>query len=319
MTDPIADMLTRIRNAIAAKHSRVDIPASKLKLEIARILKEEGYINNFVIKGEGLKRTVRIFLRYDARGTSSITHLQRISTPRVRRLERHSEGARRLWHQHRVDLERFDERQGGASRKHRRRAVGPDLLIGTNVMSRIGRKVIAVPKGVTVTIHEQELEVKGPKGTLKTPIPQGISFKVEGEELKAERASDEQAALHGLARALANNAIVGVTEGFSKQMDVVGVGYKADVQGKKIVFSLGYSHPIEFPLPAEVDAKAERLTTKGSIQQYQTTLTLTSIDKQKLGQVAAEMHKLRKPDAYKGKGVRYANVPIKLKPGKTGK
>jgi large subunit ribosomal protein L6 len=186
-------------------------------------------------------------------------------------------------------------------------------------MSRIGKKVIAVPKGVSITVHDSELEVKGPKGTLKTPIPNGISFKVEGEELRAERASDEQAALHGLARALANNAIVGVTEGFSKQMDVVGVGYKADVQGKKIVFSLGYSHPIEFPLPPEVDAKAERLTTKGSIQQYQTTLTLTSIDKQKLGQVAAEMHKLRKPDAYKGKGVRYANVPIKLKPGKTGK
>ncbi|HTG91428.1 MAG TPA: 50S ribosomal protein L6 [Pyrinomonadaceae bacterium] len=186
-------------------------------------------------------------------------------------------------------------------------------------MSRIGKKAITLPKGVSVTVREQELEVKGPKGTLKTPIPDGISFKLDGDELRAERSSSEQAALHGLARALANNAIIGVTEGFSRQMDVVGVGYKADVQGKKIVFSLGYSHPIEFPLPAEVDAKAERLTTKGSIQQYQTTVTLTSIDKQKLGQVAAEMHKLRKPDAYKGKGVRYAGVPIKLKPGKTGK
>jgi large subunit ribosomal protein L6 len=191
--------------------------------------------------------------------------------------------------------------------------------IGNKLMSRIGKKAITLPKGVSVTVREQELEVKGPKGTLKTPIPDGISFKVDGDELRAERSSSEQAALHGLARALANNAIVGVTEGFSRQMDVVGVGYKADVQGKKIVFSLGYSHPIEFPLPAEVDAKAERLTTKGSIQQYQTTVTLTSIDKQKLGQVAAEMHKLRKPDAYKGKGVRYADVPIKLKPGKTGK
>src|ERR671916_1209001 len=186
-------------------------------------------------------------------------------------------------------------------------------------MSRIGRKVITVPKGVTVTVHEQELEVKGPKGTLKTPIPQGISFKLEGEELRAERTSDEQAALHGLARALANNAIVGVTEGFSKQMDVVGVGYKADVQGRKVVFSLGYSHPIEFPLPEGIDVKSERVAAKSSIQQYQTTLTLTGIDKQKLGQVAAEMHKLRKPDAYKGKGVRYADVPLKLKPGKTGK
>ena len=186
-------------------------------------------------------------------------------------------------------------------------------------MSRIGKKVITIPKGVTVTVGERELEVKGPKGTLKTPIPEGISFKQEGDQLVAERQSDEQAAHHGLARALANNAIVGVTEGFTKQMDVVGVGYKADVQGKKIVFALGYSHPIEYQLPEGIDAKAERVPTKASIQQYQTTLTLSGIDKQKLGQVAAEMHKLRKPDAYKGKGVRYADVPLKLKPGKTGK
>ena len=186
-------------------------------------------------------------------------------------------------------------------------------------MSRIGKKAITIPKGVTVTIRESELEVKGAKGTLKTPVPEGISFKQDGDQLVAERASDELAAQHGLARALANNAIVGVTEGFTRQMDVVGVGYKADVQGKRIVFALGYSHPIEFPLPEGIEAKAERIATKSSIQQYQTTLTLSGIDKQKLGQVAAEMHKLRKPDAYKGKGVRYADVPIKLKPGKTGK
>jgi large subunit ribosomal protein L6 len=186
-------------------------------------------------------------------------------------------------------------------------------------MSRVGKKAISIPSGVTVTIKDAELEVKGPKGTLNTPIPAGIEFKQEEGTLVAMRENDDQAAFHGLARALANNAVVGVTEGFKKEMDVVGVGYKADVQGKKVVFSLGYSHPIEFPLPPEVDAKAERLTTKGGIQQYQTTLTLTSIDKQKLGQVAAEMHKLRKPDAYKGKGIRYADVGIKLKPGKTGK
>jgi large subunit ribosomal protein L6 len=186
-------------------------------------------------------------------------------------------------------------------------------------MSRIGKKPITIPKGVTVNIKDGELEVKGTKGVLKTPIPRGITFKVEDETLFAERSSNEQAALHGLARALANNAIQGVTQGFSQQMDVVGVGYKADVQGKKIVFALGYSHPIEFPLPEGIEAKAERLTTKGSIQQYQTTLTVSGIDKQKLGQVCAEMHKLRKPDAYKGKGVRYADVQLKLKPGKTGK
>src|SRR5258708_16390251 len=116
-------------------------------------------------------------------------------------------------------------------------------------MSRIGRKPITIPKGVTVAIKDRELEVKGTKGVLKTPIPEGVTFKLEGDELIAERASDQQTALHGLARALANNAIMGEVQGFSKQMDVVGVGYKADVQGRKDAFPLGYSHPIQSPLP----------------------------------------------------------------------
>ena len=186
-------------------------------------------------------------------------------------------------------------------------------------MSRVGKKPISIPSGVTVTIGDAQLEVKGPKGTLTTPIPAGVSFKQEDGSLVAERAGDDQAAFHGLARALANNAVVGVTEGFSKEMDIVGVGYKADVQGKKIVFALGYSHPIEYPLPEGIDAKAERVNTKTSINQYQTTITLTGIDKQKLGQVAAELNRLRRPDAYKGKGVRYADKYYRLKPGKTGK
>ena len=186
-------------------------------------------------------------------------------------------------------------------------------------MSRVGKKPITIPSGVTVSINDTELEVKGPKGTLKTPIPEGVSFKQEDGTLVAERAGDKLAALHGLARALANNAVVGVTEGFKKDMDVVGVGYKADVQGKKIVFALGYSHPIEYVLPDGIEAKAERIGTKTTINQYQTTLTLSGIDKQMLGQVAAELNRLRKPDAYKGKGVRYADKFYKLKPGKTGK
>ncbi len=186
-------------------------------------------------------------------------------------------------------------------------------------MSRVGKKPITLPSGVSVTINATELEINGPKGTLKTPVPAGVEFKMEDGTLIAERASDDQSALHGLARALANNAIVGVTEGFTRQMDLVGVGYKADVQGKKIVFALGYSHPIEFPLPDGIDAKGERVPAKTTINQYQLTLTLTGIDKQKLGQVAAELNRLRKPDAYKGKGIRYADKTYKLKPGKTGK
>lgn len=186
-------------------------------------------------------------------------------------------------------------------------------------MSRVGKKPITIPSGVTVSISDNQLEVKGPKGTLKTPVPNGITFKQEDGSLIAERQNDNQAAFHGLARALANNAIVGVTEGFKKDMDVVGVGYKADVQTKKIVFSLGYSHQIEFPLPEGIEAKAERVNTKTTINQYQTTITLSGIDKQLLGQTAAEMNRLRKPDAYKGKGVRYADKVYRLKPGKTGK
>ena len=186
-------------------------------------------------------------------------------------------------------------------------------------MSRVGKKPIALPSGVNVTISSNELEIKGPKGVLKTPIPEGVEFKMEDGTLVAERANDDLSALHGLARALANNAIVGVTEGFSRQMDVVGVGYKADVQGKKILFSLGYSHPVEYALPDGIDAKAERVPAKTTINQYQLTITLSGIDKQKLGQVAAELNRLRKPDAYKGKGVRYAERFYKLKPGKTGK
>lgn len=186
-------------------------------------------------------------------------------------------------------------------------------------MSRVGKKPITIPAGVSVTITDAELEVKGPKGTLKTPVPEGVKFKQEEGSLVAERADDSFSAFHGLARALANNAVVGVTEGFKKEMDVVGVGYKADVQGKKIVFALGYSHPIEYALPDGIEAKAERVGAKTSINQYQLTLTLTGIDKQKLGQVAAELNRLRKPDAYKGKGVRYADKLYRLKPGKTGK
>lgn len=186
-------------------------------------------------------------------------------------------------------------------------------------MSRVGKKPITIPSGVTVSITDAGLEVKGPKGSLSTPVPTGIKFTQDEGTLSAERVDDSYAAFHGLARALANNAIVGVTEGYKREMDVVGVGYKADVQGNKIVFALGYSHPIEYVLPAGIEAKAERMNTKVSITQYQLTIILTGIDKQMLGQVAAELNRLRKPDAYKGKGIRYADRQYKLKAGKTGK
>jgi large subunit ribosomal protein L6 len=184
-------------------------------------------------------------------------------------------------------------------------------------MSRVGKKVIEVPKDVKVTISESAIEVQGPKGKLALPIPNGISFKLDDGKLAAERVDDEHAAIHGTARALVANAVTGVSKGFSQEMDIVGVGYKADLRGKSIFFSLGYSHPIEFPLPEGITAKVEKL--QRTINQYQTTIILSGIDKGLLGQIAANINRLRKPDAYKGKGVRYADRPLKLKPGKTGK
>jgi large subunit ribosomal protein L6 len=184
-------------------------------------------------------------------------------------------------------------------------------------MSRVGKKIIEIPKGVTVNVTDSTIEVQGPKGKLTTPIPTGVSFKLEDGKLTAERASEDHTAIHGTARALVANAIKGVSEGFSQNMDVVGVGYKAELKGKAIHFALGYSHPIEFVLPEGVTAKIEKVQKQ--ITQYQTTVTISAIDKHLLGQVAANMNKLRKPDAYKGKGVRYADRPMKLKPGKTGK
>lgn len=184
-------------------------------------------------------------------------------------------------------------------------------------MSRVGKKVIDIPKDVKVSVTASEVAVEGPKGKLATAIPQGVSFRLEDGKLTAERQSDDYTAIHGTARALVANAITGVSKGFTEELDVVGVGYKAELKGRSIVFALGYSHSIEFVLPEGVTAKVEKAPR--TINQYQTTVVLSGIDKHLLGQTAANMHKLRKPDAYKGKGVRYAKRPMKLKPGKTGK
>jgi large subunit ribosomal protein L6 len=177
-------------------------------------------------------------------------------------------------------------------------------------MSRVGRKVIVVPSGVKVSVKETEIEVQGPKGKLTTPVPPGISFALAGAELSCKRSNDErqQRAFHGMARALAQNAIKGVTEGFSKDLDIVGVGYRATVEGNKVVFALGYSHPVEYPIPEGIKIAIEK----------QTRVTVSGIDRQKVGQVAAEIRSLRKPDPYKQKGIRYVGEILKKKAGKAG-
>lgn len=177
-------------------------------------------------------------------------------------------------------------------------------------MSRIGKKPIAIPKGVTVKIEGNTVMVQGPKGKLDTSLPAGIRMQQQDGQVVALRENDSQAAVHGLARALVNNAVDGVTKGWTRELEIVGIGYRAEMKGKgTVVFSLGYSHPIEYPLPSGVEC---------AIDAKQVRLTLTGIDRQKVGQVAAEMRGLRPPDPYKNKGVRYAGERLKKKVGKTG-
>jgi len=177
-------------------------------------------------------------------------------------------------------------------------------------MSRVGKKPIPMPKGVSYTVEGQQVTVKGPKGTVTNHLPGGVTLDTEDGHLVIKREDDSKAAIHGLVRALVNNAVVGVTNGWTRELEIVGIGYRAEMKGKGIVvFSLGYSHPIEYPLPSGVDV---------AIDPKQTKLTISGIDRQKLGQVAAEMRSLRPPDPYKQKGVRYVGERLKKKVGKTG-
>lgn len=177
-------------------------------------------------------------------------------------------------------------------------------------MSRIGRKPIPLPQGVKYSIEGNVVTVEGPKGKMVQWIPEGIRLEQKDGELHAVRDNDAQAANHGLSRALVANAVHGVTQGWSQDLDIVGIGYRAELKGKNtVVFTLGYSHPIEVPLPTGIAV---------TIDPKQTRVTVSGVNRQQVGQVAADMRSLRKPDFYKNKGVRYANERLKKKVGKTG-
>lgn len=174
-------------------------------------------------------------------------------------------------------------------------------------MSRVGKKPIPLPSSVKLKMGDV-LEVEGPKGKLTVPIPAGIKLEQKDSVLHVVRDGDKYAALHGLTRALASNAIVGVSDGFKRELDIVGIGYNAEVKGRVVVFKLGYSHPIEFYLPPGVDALVEK----------NTHLVLSSFDRQLLGQVAANIRMLRPPEPYKQKGIRYTGEVLRKKVGKAG-
>ena len=175
-------------------------------------------------------------------------------------------------------------------------------------MSRIGRKPIPLPSGVKVQIADDAIDVQGPKGKMHVPVPGRIKFDQKDGHLIASRQNESQRALHGLARALVANAVKGVTEGFKKELDIVGVGYRAEVKGKNVVFALGYSHPVEFPIPEGIQVAIEK----------QTHVTVSGADKGLVGQVSANMRALRPPDPYKQKGVRILGQRLKKKAGKAG-
>jgi large subunit ribosomal protein L6 len=175
-------------------------------------------------------------------------------------------------------------------------------------MSRIGRKPIPLPSGVKIALQSDRVEVQGPKGKLTVPLPHGITFQQKDGVLNALRATEEHRALHGLARALVANAVTGVTTGFKKDLDIVGVGYRAELKGKMVAFALGKSHPIEFHIPEGIQIAVEK----------QTHLVVSGADKGQVGQVAADIRKLRPPDPYKQKGVRITGERLKKKAGKAG-
>jgi large subunit ribosomal protein L6 len=193
-------------------------------------------------------------------------------------------------------------------------------------MSRIGKKPVILPAGVTVELNGNVLTVTGPKGTLTQEVHPKVAIKIEdgenGKEVIVDVAKKEdkrEKALWGLFRSLVQNMVEGVTNGYTRMLDVVGVGFKAEVRGTTLVLNLGFSHPIEFEIPAGVEAKVEKDAGKVGILQYQTTITLTGINKQLVGQTAANIRELKKPEPYKGKGIKYSDETIVRKAGKVVK
>src|SRR5260370_3157390 len=222
----------------------------------------------------------------------------------LRGLHRYSAGRRRPGHQHCHHAQGLDERARRAERQNR----GRSFVGGLVAMSGIGNKPILVPQGVKIALKGREVEVQGPKGKLTVGVPHGITFEQKDGVLNAKRATEEHRALHGLARALVANAVHGVTQGFKKELDIVGVGYRAELKGKAVSFALVKSHPIEFRIPEGIQVAVEK----------HTHLVVSRADKSQVGQVAANIRSLRPPDPYKQKGVRITGEPLKKKAGKAG-
>ena len=270
ITDPIADLLTRIRNASTAKHPSVDIPASNLKKAICQILVDEGYIKGMKVTEDNKQGTITLTLKYQENGTPVIAGLKRVSKPGLR--------------------------------------IYTNCEDMPKVMKGLGT---AIGVEVKVDAAEHAITVKGPKGTLHSKFHPLMTVAVEGNEILVTRPNDEKEArsLHGLTRTLIHNMVVGVTEGFRKDLEIQGVGYRAAKQGSKLTLTLGFSHPVEFE-----DTDTIKIELKDALH-----FSITGIDKQEVGQFAAEVRGVRPPEPYKGKGIRYVGEYVIRKEGKAGK
>ena len=293
ITDPIADMLTRIRNAGSAKHESVDVPASKMKKAIAEILLNEGYIKNFQVIDDGTQGIIRITLKYLPGKEKAIQGLRRVSKPGLRVYA----GA--------DELPRVLKGLGIAII-----STSKGIMTDKQARKEHGRAPITIPADVEVKIDGRHISVKGPKGSLERDLVPQIKVEIKDGVLHVTRPDDskENRSLHGLTRTLVDNMVVGVTKGFEKKLEINGVGYRAAKEGKNLVMNLGYSHQIIVPETEDIQIEVpdpNHVIVKG-------------IDKQKVGQFAAEIRGKRPPEPYKGKGVKYDFETIRRKEGKTG-
>ena len=284
ITDTIADLLTRIRNATSAKHETVEIPASNMKKAITQILLDEGYIKKFVVSEDGKQGMIKIFLKYTDDKKSVITGLKRVSKPGLRIYS---------------DVENMPKVMKGLG-----------VAIISTSKGVIGRKPINIPAGVEVSLNEGVLTVKGPKGTLTQKIHRNMQVEINDGVITVLRPNDlkQNRALHGLTRSLIHNMVEGVSNGFKKELEVNGVGYRVQKQGSNLVMNLGYSHQVMVP-----EIEGIKLEAQGN------RITVLGADKQKVGQFAAEIREKRPPEPYKGKGIKYVDEVIRRKEGKTGK
>ena len=316
MTDPIADMLTRIRNACGSKHRRVDMPVSKMKTEIARILKENNYIQDYstLETDEGKHSPAR---------ASQVRRGRPAGHPRARSASRRP-GLRKYVGVAEIPRVRnglgmailstsqgADVRPRGAAGAHRRRAPRPRLVRRADHVTYRQDCRSPIPKGVTVTVDGNIGQGEGPEGRADAHAPRRRSASSKTDStINVTRPSDESnhKALHGLTRTLIANMVEGVTKGYQKQLEITGVGYKAEVRPYGLQLALGFSHPIEYKAPAGIKLTAPQPTQ----------IVIDGADKEMVGQVAAELRSLRPPEPYKGKGIKYAGEQIRRKAGKAG-